>query len=508
MNKVNTDLKEKKKELVMALLNKNVLLSPAIFHYLKTISDEHEANQLLSEISVRTRDEIERTVLPRLSSKTNAEATPTTHTKSQTNNTLQERSGVSIIFSYSDAPKKREVKDFVDYFNARYIALEKILRQRQELNATISIGRTLLKTDRDTVSIIGLVKDKQITKRGNVILTLEDPTGEIKIAVTASKQGLLAQAKELVLDEVIGVSGVTGDKIIFAQNIFWPDVPLNKELKKANDEAYAAFLSDIHVGSLNFLEEKFNKFLRWIRAETGTEEQKKIAQKVKYIFIVGDLVEGVGIYPNQVEELKIKDIYKQYVACAALLKQIPVHINIVVCPGNHDAVRIAEPQPLFDKNFAAPLWELPNIIFVSNPAQINMHRSDSFPGFDVLLYHGYSFDYFVANVDSIRTGGGYGRPDLIMKFLMQRRHLAPTHTSTLYIPDALIDPLVIEAVPDFFVTGHVHTSAVANYKNITMICGSCWQDTTSFQEKVGHKPEPARVPVVNLMTRKTRILRF
>jgi len=124
------------------------------------------------------------------------------------------------------------------------------------------------------------------------------------------------------------------------------------------------------------------------------------------------------------------------------------------------------------------------------------------------MYHGYSFDYYFANVDSIRTQGGYDRPDLLMKFLLQRRHLAPTHASTLYLPDSEQDPLIIDKVPDFFVTGHIHKAGISNYKNITLICASCWQAKTLFQDKVGYHPEPARVPVVNLKTRKVKVLKF
>ena len=240
----------------------------------------------------------------------------------------------------------------------------------------------------------------------------------------------------------------------------------------------------------------------------GNEQQKNIAKNVKYIFIVGDLVDGCGIYPEQDKELEIPDIYAQYRECARLLRKIPPHIPLIVCPGNHDAVRVAEPQPVLPKTFAAPLHEMPNTILVSNPAMINIHSSDGFSGFDVLLYHGYSFDHFVAEVDYLRNNGGYDRADLIMKFLLQRRHLAPTHTSTLYIPDIRKDYLVIEKVPDFFVSGHIHKSINANYKNVTMICGSCWQSKTAFQEKVGHNPEPSRVPVVNLKTREVKILKF
>jgi DNA polymerase II small subunit len=181
---------------------------------------------------------------------------------------------------------------------------------------------------------------------------------------------------------------------------------------------------------------------------------------------------------------------------------------MIICPGNHDAMRIAEPQMELYKDFAKPIWELDNAIMVTNPCLVNIHATEGFSGFDVLLYHGYSFDYFAANVDSIRNGGGYDRADLIMKFLLQRRHLAPAHTSTLYIPSPKEDYLVIKKVPDFFVTGHIHKSSVANYKGVTMICGSCWQSKTSFQEKVGHHPEPCRVPIANLKTRDVKILKF
>jgi DNA polymerase II small subunit len=229
---------------------------------------------------------------------------------------------------------------------------------------------------------------------------------------------------------------------------------------------------------------------------------------VKYIFIVGDLVDGLGIYPDQEKDLSIKDIYAQYAACAELLKKIPGHIKIIACPGNHDAIRMSEPQAELYKDLAAPLWAMKNLIMVSNPAMVNIHSSKDFPGFDVLLYHGYSFDYYVENVEEIRNNGGYNRADLIMKYLLQKRHLAPAHKSTLYIPDANQDSLVIEKIPDFFVTGHIHYSVAAAYRNITTICCSCWQRKTSFQEKMGHNPQPARVPVVNLKTRKVKILKF
>jgi len=97
---------------------------------------------------------------------------------------------------------------------------------------------------------------------------------------------------------------------------------------------------------------------------------------------------------------------------------------------------------------------------------------------------------------------------LIMRFLIQRRHLAPQHTSTMYIPDSRYDPLVSEKVPDIFVAGHIHKAGVLQHRNISLVCGSCFQSKTGFQEKVGHDPEPGVVPVINLQTRQVSLMRF
>jgi|TARA_B100001971_G_C18212372_1_gene551572 DNA polymerase II small subunit len=418
------------------------------------------------------------------------------------------KSNVKIIFSYDSIPKKREAKDFTQYFNNRYQTIERILKQRQELQNTTSINRIIGKRDREQVSLIGMVRDKKTTKNGNYILTVEDRTGNINLLVNKNKPDLFKIAKDVLLDDVIGINGINGDNIIFANNLLPPDIPLTKEIKKAEEEAYALFLSDLHVGSKNFLEEDFDRFLKWINCELGNEPQKQIAAKVKYIFLIGDLVDGCGVYPNQEKELKIKDIKDQYKVCADLLGKIPKNIKLIICPGNHDAMRLAEPQPPIYKDFAEPLYNLPNTTMVSNPSKINIHSSDKFPGFDVLVYHGYSFDFYFAEMESIRNQGGYDRADILMKFLLQKRHLAPSYTSTLYVPDTNSDFLVIDKVPDFFVSGHIHKAAAANYKDTTLISGSCWQSKTTFQEKVGHNPEPSRVPIVNLQTRHVKILKF
>ena len=418
-----------------------------------------------------------------------------------------EQKGVKIITSYHEEPKQRDVQDFVALFNNRYKLIERLMKSRPELENLTSISRIKKKREKEKSSIIGMILDKQTTKNGNLLFIIEDLTDTMPVLVSKNKPELFNEAKNIVLDEVIGITGVNGDNILFVNNIIWPETQ-QKEFKKQEEEEYCLFLSDLHVGSKLFLEENFNKFIQWLNLELGDENQKEIVKKLKYIFVIGDLIDGCGVYPGQESELAMLDVEEQYNKCAELLSKIPQHIKIILSPGNHDALSIAEPQPVFYKDFAKAIWGLKNATIVSNPALVNIGETETFQGFDVLIYHGYSFDYYVANVDSIREQGGYDRADLIMKFLLKRRHLAPSYSSTLYIPDNKTDPLFIEKEPDFFVTGHIHKTAVSNYKGITLISGSCWQSKTPFQEKVGHHPEPCRVPLANLKTREVKILKF
>jgi len=511
------------KKIITKFMEKNFLVPPDVIGFIKSLEDKESFLQIIETLPKNVSSNIiSQELLNELSSnlfnkindskKNNINNLKISFVKNKDcSSCLDKNYNVEIISSYDKSSVKREMKHFVDYFKVRYNALSRILQGRQELQAVISINRLKNKQMRDKVSIIGLVLDISVTKNNNLILTLEDPTGTIKVVINKSNSKLFAKTNELVLDEVIGISGMLGDNVIFVNEIYFPDIPIGKEYKKSPDEVHAAFISDIHVGSNMFLPNDFEKFISWLNGKTGTEEQRDIAKKVKYLFIIGDLVDGVGIYPDQDKELVIKDIKEQYKKCAEYLEKIRDDVNIIVCGGNHDAVRLAEPQPKLDPKYAKPIYDLmstKNLKIVSNPAMINIHKKENFPGFDVLIYHGYSFDYYVSNVDYIRNNGGYNKAEVIMEFLLRKRHLAPSHSSTLYIPDSEKDFLVIDKVPDFFVTGHIHKASISRYHNVTTICSSCWQAKTNFQEKVGHNPEPSIVPVVNLHTREVKKMRF
>lgn len=404
---------------------------------------------------------------------------------------------IHIVKSYNIQPRKIEVNDFVKHFRNRFTALKNVLEERI-MSDMISISR--IGEERQRASIIGMVFDKRITKNKNIIFKIEDLTGRINVLVNKSKGELYQKAMDVVLDEVIGLKCSGNSEILFANEIIFPDL-LARKIKTDYDE-YALFIADLHIGSTNFLEDRFLSFIKWLNGEIGSEEQKETAKKVKYIFVVGDVIDGIGVHPLQEPLLLIKDVRAQYEKAAELFKKIRKDINVIMVPGNHDAMRIAEPQPQFNTDYAKSLYELENLYFVSNPAKVSIR------GINILLYHGKSFDYYANNVDTLRAGNAYHNPRLIASFLLRKRHMAPTHTSTQYLPCEDEDPLMISQVPDVFVTAHIHRSDVSSYNNLLTISCSCFQSKTPLEEKMGHEPDPGKVPILHLKTGDIKIMDF
>jgi|TARA_Y100000310_G_scaffold77294_1_gene73897 DNA polymerase II small subunit len=411
-----------------------------------------------------------------------------------------------VVTSFEEKSKKVEVRDFVNYFKSRYNSLKDILQTRMELKEAVSINRVGGKNN-EKVCLIGIVNEKRVTKNENIILELEDLSGKISVLINKNRFEMFNLSKEVVKDEVIGIVGNVSNNFVFVDELFFPDVPVTKELKKLNKEEYAVFISDLHIGNKTFLKEDFRRFLDWLKGENGNGEQKNIVNKIKYLFIVGDLIEGVGIFPGQEKELEIKDYFEQYKEFNKLIREVPKGIKVILSPGNHDAMRLDEPQPILGKKLLGDLLEEENMISVSNPAWVNIAKTEDFPGFDVLIYHGMSFPYYADNVEGIRLAGGQQRADLIMKFLLKKRHLAPTHTSTSYFAGNE-DYHVINKIPDFFVSGHIHRSSVANYRNVTLLNCSCWVPQSDYMEKMGLTPEPSQAMIVNLQTRDVKVLNF
>ena len=306
---------------IASLLEKGILVSPEI------VNDPLLIEKLarVDENLLKGTTFIDKSVLNSFS--TQSAVSPGIQAESQKGENIP--ANVKVLFSYNKEPGKIVVNDFVAYFNRRFEALSSILRQRQEMQKVTSINRIKNRTVRESVTLMGLVYNTTITKNNNIMLTLEDPSGKVNVLVSDKKKELFNTAKEVVLDELIGVEGIAGGNFVMANQIFIPDVPLIKELKKSPEEGYLALIGDPHFGSKAFLKKEFDDFIEWINGRKGSEEQKEIASKVKYLVIIGDLVEGVGIYPGQEQDLEINDIKEQYDSFADYLKKIPSNISIV-----------------------------------------------------------------------------------------------------------------------------------------------------------------------------------
>ncbi len=405
--------------------------------------------------------------------------------------------GYKIFYADTKTDKKLAVEDFTGNFRARYQFLQRILMQRADLQNLASIGK--ISNDRQSLSIIGIVKDKRITKNKNVIITFEDLTGEISVLVRSEKEELFRKANELILDEVVAVRASGSRDMLFANEIYFPDAFVQEKMR-FDQEINVAFLSDVHCGGKKHLGKSFERFLEWLNSEDEN------ARKIKFIFFVGDNVDGVGIFPGQEKLLELGSMKEQYALLAYYLKKVPKYITMFMCPGQHDAVRVAEPQPLIDRKYASALYEIENLVLVTNPTLVKLIEKDK--EFKILMYHGASIHEIINEIPELRESKAHKTPAKAVKHLLKRRHLAPTHSAFVYIPNLGKDPLVINEVPDVLCTGEVHRLDIENYNGVLIITGSCWQGQTDFEEKVGNIPDPGKVPVLNLKTRELKIFDF
>lgn len=399
--------------------------------------------------------------------------------------------------------KKPDVGDFVNYFKNRLSEMRGFLQAHSNLKNLVSINK--ISGQRQGISLIGLVSDKRVTKNNNILLELEGLTGKIRVLINQNKPEIYKKGEEIALDSVIGLNVSGNNEIVFANDIIFPDSVILERKKSPFDE-YALFISDLHLGSKLFLEKNFLKFIDYLNGKVPGSNKSEV-NKIKYLFLVGDLVAGVGIYPSQEKDLAINNLEEQFSKAAELLGKIRKDIAIIISPGNHDCVRLMEPQPILDEKYAWPIFNLENVFLTGNPTYVNIGARSNFSGFNVLTYHGFSFPYYADIIPSLISGDALNNPEKLMAYLLKNRHLAPAHKSVQYTPSKT-DNLIIRKIPDIFVSGHTHKSAVSYYNNILMISGSCWEEMTSNQEKLGNKPDFCKVPMFNLKTRQIKILDF
>ncbi len=379
-----------------------------------------------------------------------------------------------------------EYTDFVEYFRHRYTTIAEMLRKRISVRPIESLKKRNLDA-REELSIIGMVLDIRTTSNGHRLIEVEDRTGTARILVHKERdKELLEIANSLLMDEVIGVTGtLSGDgNLLFANKIIRPDIPAHNDTLAAKKEGKAVFISDIHVGSRTFLEDAWLRFVDWL------------GDDINYLVIAGDVVDGIGVFPNQDKELAILDIYEQYEKAAYYLSGVPEHIKIIISPGNHDAVRQAEPQPRFPERITRMFRS--DITFVGNPAMVELG------GARVLIYHGRSMDDIIAGT----PGFSYSEPAKPMNEMLKLRHLSPIYGGRVSIAPEKKDHFIIDPVPDILHCGHVHTVGVSRYRDVLTINSGTWQSQTEFQKRMNLQPVPARATVVDLASMEYRIMPF
>jgi len=397
--------------------------------------------------------------------------------------------------------RKIEVKDFIIYFKNRFSEIKGILQDHAQLDNLVSINK--VSGNRQGISLIGIVSNKRTTKNKNILFDIEDLTGKIRVLVNKDNKEVYEKAEQVTLDSVLGFKGSANREILFANDIIFPDSVL-QERKKSFVNENVLFIGDLHYGSKRFLEDGFLKFIDYLNGKVSNTPE---VENIKYLFVVGDIITGIGNYPNQEKDLKIKDLEEQFSGIANLLGKIRRDIKIIISPGNHDCVRLMEPQPIIDEKYAWPLYNLRNVILTTNPAQVNIGAKQNFSGFNILTYHGYSFFHYTKSIPHLIKQKAANKPEVIMSYMLRNRHLAPTHASTQYFPLEK-DAHLIRKIPDIFVSAHVHKSSVSYYNNILAVSVSSWESFTPYQEKFGNTPDYCKVPMFNLKTRAVKILDF
>ena len=373
------------------------------------------------------------------------------------------------------------VKGYNALFSSRFNKLKRVISDRPESRMLKSLASIKTAKTDDDLYVCGLVNMKN-SERNITKLVLEDPSGSFEGIIFDNE--LQKVADTLMSDQFVMVRiGMGKNSGFIIKDLILPDLP-DQANNKSETDAYAVFLSDLHIGSKYFMEDEFVDFVSWLSSPDP------VARKIRFVVIGGDIVDGVGIYPNQNKELVCQTIQEQLEKVIGLIDKIPKNIQIIIMPGNHDPGRRALPQPAIPKKYNSTLWEMENVVMVGNPSMVSLN------GVKVLTFHGQSIDDIVKTTPGMK----YDEPTNVMKHLLKARHLSPIYGSQTPIAPEMEDLMVIEDIPDIFHVGHVHKAQLDMYKGILLINSGSWQKQTPFQASVGMTPNPGIALMVNLKT--------
>ncbi|MEX1996425.1 MAG: DNA-directed DNA polymerase II small subunit, partial [Nitrosopumilaceae archaeon] len=387
----------------------------------------------------------------------------------------------------SDPTKKITSAEGIEGFGAlfvnRYSKLMKIILQRAQAKKLAMVEIVKAGKPKDEVFVSGLLMDRKID-RDVTRLTIDDPSGSLETLVF--NKDLQATANSLLMDQFVMQCITTGKNGGFiTKEIVVPDIP-DHVTNRSKTEAYAVLISDLHVGSKYFMEKEFEGFISWLSSPDP------VARKVRFVLVCGDVIDGVGIFPNQDKELLLMDIDQQMEKAAQLLDKIPKHIKVFIVPGNHDPGRRALPQPAIPEKHNLNLWNRENFFMLGNPSMVELN------GVKILMFHGQSLDDVVGTT----PGLSYSQPAKAMRVLLKARHLSPIYGKRTPIAPELEDMMVINDIPDIFHSGHIHVVDLDMYRGVLIVNSGAWQTQTPYQTSIGITPTPGIAVIINLATLK------
>lgn len=387
----------------------------------------------------------------------------------------------------SDPTKKITSAEGIEGFGAlfvnRYSKLMKIILQRAQAKKLATVEIVKAGKPKDEVFVSGLLMDRKID-RDVTRLTIDDPSGSLETLVF--NKDLQATANSLLMDQFVMQCITTGKNGGFiTKEIVVPDIP-DHVTNHSKTEAYAVLISDLHVGSKYFMEKEFESFISWLSSPDP------VARKVRFVLVCGDVIDGVGIFPNQDKELLLMNIDQQMEKAAQLLDKIPKHIKVFIVPGNHDPGRRALPQPAIPEKHNLNLWNRENFFMLGNPSMVELN------GVKILMFHGQSLDDVVGTT----PGLSYSQPAKAMRVLLKARHLSPIYGKRTPIAPELEDMMVINDIPDIFHSGHIHVVDLDMYRGVLIVNSGAWQTQTPYQTSIGITPTPGIAVIINLATLK------
>ena len=454
----------------------------------KTKIDEQEKKEVISPASaseeVENEVEIEERQLPTKEER----QLPIKEEQKTSVRKEQVSSDLKVIYSPKVTQTVASAESFRQYFKNRFEVINSYFSKRRDIKNRVLTSDLEPNKNRDNVSLVAIVTKIQNTRKGNIIIELEDLEGTVISLIHVSKPDLVQSSQFILEDSVLCFVGSWRNKLLNINEVLWPDIPYTHKPNYAYEEVLALHISDIHVGSKNFAGKLFHKAINLINGTLQDEKYNKVGEKIKYLFVAGDVVDGIGVYPGQKDDLMLDNIQLQYHLATEYFDQIRKDVEIVIIPGNHDGARSAEPQTPIQKEFAQNLFELDNVHLLGSPCYLKAHNVE------IMLNHGNS----ILDINAAIPAIPHETSIPAMREMLKNRHLVPIYGKRTPIAPAPTDELIISRIPDIFHTGHTHIAGDDRYKGVLLLNSGTFQYQTSYQRSMNINPTTGLTYIVNL----------